>query len=150
MQVEEPSAEAAPEAKKLEMPAWDDEDEVTMAAAEGAHTMSAQELRDAKLEAEREQNRKRAERFGTDFVEPSKTKFFGVKRAAVNKGGGFAVGFDVTDEEEAKKRAARAARFGDMLDAPKAMDPTAIELNKEVWPQCRKRVPFFLVATRTA
>jgi len=129
MEVENAAEE---EARQIEMPSWDDDDEVTMAAAEGAHTMSAQELRDAELEAEREQNKKRAERFGTEYVEPSSSKFFGVKRAAVNKGGGFAVGFDVTDEEEAKKRAVRAARFEGMLDAPKAMDPQSIELNKEV------------------
>ena len=66
-------------------------------------------------QAEKEKNRKRAERFQLDYVEPSKvqcvdtpmawrcltavpqTKVFGVKRAAVQQG--FATGFDLTTDE---------------------------------------------------
>ena len=132
MEVETGAQEAVPESKALDMPSWDDEDEMTMQAPEGAGELGAAQLRDAKLEAERAANKKRAERFGTEYVEPSSTKLFGVKRAAFQKNGGFKIGFDVTNEEEKAKMAARAARFGDMLDTPKAQDPSLIEERNEV------------------
>ena len=145
------TATEEPEAKQIAMPSWDDEDEMTMQAPEGAGELGAAQLRDAKLEAEKAANKKRAERFGTEYVEPSSTKLFGVKRASVRPG--FAVGFDVTNEEEKKKMAARAARFGDMIDKPKAMDPALVEERNEVLtPICLSILSYHipLLATLTA
>ena len=85
------------------------------------------------LELEREKARKRAERFGQAFKEPSKKTLAGahgllsrkevlavrkehaMKKAA--RGGQFVTGIDLFDPEEEAKRAARAAKFGAMLDA---------------------------------
>lgn len=54
--------------------AWDDEDEVTMKAPEGAGEMGAKSLRDAQLEEERAKLKARAEKFGVEYKEPSMTK----------------------------------------------------------------------------
>ena len=85
------------------------------------------------LELEREKARKRAERFGQAFKEPSKKTLAGAhgllsrkevlavrKERAMKKaarGGQFVTGIDLFDPEEEAKRAARAAKFGAMLDA---------------------------------
>ena len=85
------------------------------------------------LELEREKARKRAERFGQEFKEPSKKTLAGAhgllsckevlamrKEQAMKKaarGGQFVTGIDLFDPEEEAKRAARAAKFGAMLDA---------------------------------
>ena len=85
------------------------------------------------LELEREKARKRAERFGQEYKEPSKKTLAGAhgllsrkevlamrKEQAMKKaarGGQFVTGIDLFDPEEEAKRAARAAKFGAMLDA---------------------------------
>lgn len=84
------------------------------------------------LEAEREKARKRAERFNTEYKAPSAKTLAGAngllsrkevlamrreqaeKKAA--RGGQFITGIDLFDPEEEAKRAARAAKFGAMLE----------------------------------
>ena len=61
-------------ATATDIPSWDDEDEVTMAAPEGAGNLGAQSLRDAQLEEERDKLKKRAEKFGIEYKEPSSAK----------------------------------------------------------------------------
>jgi hypothetical protein len=79
-----------------------------------------------KLAAEAEAHRKRAERFGTEFVPPNplnvvartdarRLQFGGAPGAT----GAFVTGLDLFTDEEQKKRAARAARFGEV--APSAL-----------------------------
>jgi len=134
-----------------DIPTWYDEDEVTMTAPEGTGDIAAQVIAnesteavsgaqaifDSQYEAEKEKNRKRAERFQLDYVEPSKTKVFGVKRAAVQQG--FATGFDLTTDEEQKKRAARAARFAGMVDPGPAENPDLLAERAEAFEEEEKR-----------
>jgi hypothetical protein len=84
------------------------------------------------LEAEREKARARAERFNTEYKAPSAKTLAGangllsrkevlaVRREQAEKkaarGGQFITGIDLFDPEEEAKRAARAAKFGAMLE----------------------------------
>ena len=86
------------------------------------------------LEIEADKARKRAERFGSEYVEPkgealarglgmsrkevlAMRKAEAIKKSQHRRGGGGALvtGFDMFDPAEEAKRAARAAKFGDQL-----------------------------------
>jgi len=81
------------------------------------------------LEVERQKALKRAERFNIDFKAPTKRVIAGLSRKDLMQmrreeaekklrgDGGFATGIDLFDPEEERKRAARAAKYGEMLVA---------------------------------
>eukprot|EP00889_Picochlorum_renovo_P007758 jgi/Picre1/34788/NNA_002254.t1 len=72
------------------------------------------EQRNASLEEEREKHRRRAEKFGVEYVDPATSKRREFKHqlmAERRSGSGFTTGFDLFTEEEAEKRQQRAARF---------------------------------------
>ena len=84
-----------------------------------------------RLEQLRERNRQRAKRFQTDYVEPdprelgiSPAEFKRLMRMHKKKQDAdpFVIGFDITSEEEMRKREERAKKFG--LD----VDRTKVEL----------------------
>lgn len=67
----------------------------------------------AELEAEREKHRKRAEKFGTEYVDPSGRGEFRLHaRKEKFTRQGFATGINLFTQEEVDKRALRAERFG--------------------------------------
>ncbi|KAL4426356.1 hypothetical protein ABPG77_004650 [Micractinium sp. CCAP 211/92] len=67
----------------------------------------------SRLDLEREKHRSRAEKFGVPYVEPGKRRDLRLDaRKERLARPGFATGIDLFTEEEAAKRAQRAARFG--------------------------------------
>lgn len=74
--------------------------------------LTTQEATAPILDQEREKHKKRAERFGTNFVEPGKRPEMAleVKRERFRRPG-FVTGIDLFSKEEDDKRAQRAARF---------------------------------------
>ncbi|CAL8462820.1 g2354 [Coccomyxa elongata] len=74
---------------------------------------------DSVIEAEKEAHRRRAERFGTEYIDPSKRSDLRMEfRKQRFKKEGFKTGLDLFDEEEVARMQVRAQRFQTELKLP--------------------------------
>lgn len=71
-----------------------------------------EEERIIELDDERDKHKRRAERFGVEYVDPSTKQLHEGARHRERPRSGFATGIDIFTEEEVAKKNQRAARFG--------------------------------------